>query len=684
MGRIAKAAVAREQQARMDDSKRTQRTQLLHDLELQHQQNGFESDILIKDEDLRRLQVRILLLRDENNTLRDQVDLNTNTNAKLVSRCDNLNTQIEAKIAIVRSQEEQLRKQERDYSTLQAELESMNNLNETSANILSEKLALTRELANLKPEIEHLRSQVNHQQTILAEKLSLERQVNTLEVELANEKKATKRAFQTRESNDRVEDELRKKLRETEKNLTAEIAERERLQDQLEQRIRTHAITLQDQDNNRELEADLRKKLQDAQRQLREEKEERERLNEELQNAQRASKKSQQAENHSPAEAELSALLEESESRVAILKEEGRRRRHEYERSIAEYETAVAELEERNGLFEKKLEKAKIKFRETQEALKKSQAELRKAQQQQARSSNNEDNTKVGAKSQAFRKRKAQETTSEFTNIEIQTPSADDAIKARRAMKKAVFEPTVVGEKSTFSITPFLNRSKNTSMSDEASNVDEGVLEDSILGPQPERELSEHTPSGAVDDSANTSVESEPVTTVPKETKEPQVVPKVRGRPKKVLGDAPSAKKNALAKKPAKKILKTKSSLEVVSEAVESGEGEKDADAREGEPAEKTTTVKFNLAVPQDESINSSLNGEIPKKKKRKVLGSTKTLFDEDDGEVPAARKPAKAQLGVKRTKAPLGGGQKNAFAGTKSFSPLKRDRRGVGASFLA
>ncbi|KAI0096076.1 hypothetical protein GGR51DRAFT_544418 [Nemania sp. FL0031] len=676
MGRIAKGAAAHEQQGNMDGGKRAQRTQVVHDLELKHQKNGYESDILVKDEDVRRLRVRILLLRDENTALRDQVDLNNNTNTKLVSRCDNLNTQIEAKIAIVRSQEEQLRKQEREYANLQAELQSMNNINENSANILSEKLALTRELANLKPEIEHLRSQVNHQQTILADKLSLERQVNTLEVELANEKKATRRALQTRESNDRVEDELRRQLRETEKNLTAERAERERLEDQLEQRIRTHAITLQDQDNTRELEADLRKKLQDAQRQLREEKEEKARLDEELQDALRASKKLQQ--NDSSVEVELRAQLKKSEERVATLQEEGKRRQQEYQ-------TAIAELEGRNEQFGKKMEKARIKYRAIQEELKNTQAELRKAEKQQARSSNNEDITKLAGKPQAFRKRKAQETTSEFTNIEIQTPSAEDGRKAQRLMKKASFEPTIVGEKSAFSITPFLNRSKNTSMSDEASNEDDGVLEDSILGRRSGSEPSELAPSAAVEPSATAaSTAIEPATTVPAESEGPQLVPKARGRPKKVLGDAPSAKKNALTKKAPKKILKSKSSLEAVSEAAESGQPEKDAETKDTEPAEKTTTVKFNLAVSQDESNDSSLNnGEIPKKKKRKVLGSTKTLFDEDDGEAPAARKPAKIQLGAKRTKAPLGG-QKNAFAGTVSFSPLKRDRRGVGASFLA
>ncbi|KAI0417128.1 hypothetical protein F5X98DRAFT_161383 [Xylaria grammica] len=681
MGRIAKTAVAREQREDMATERRSQRTKLLHNLELRHQKNECDSDILVKDEDIRRLRVRILLLRDENTALRDQVDLNNSTNAKLVSRCDDLSAQIEAKMAMISSQEEQLRKQEREYSNLKAELQSMNNLSENSANVLSEKLALSRELANLKPEIEHLRSQVNHQQATLAEKLALERQVDTLEVQLANEKKATRRAMQTRESTDRVEDELRKNLRETEKNLAAEKAERERLEDQLEQRIRTHAIALQDQDSTREVEVDLRKKLQEAQRQLREEKEEKERLDEELQNVQRAAKKSQQNMANNSAEIELRAQLEESEKNLVTLRGESKRRHQEHQ-------TAMAELEGRNEQLERKLEKARIKLQGTQEELKKTQTELRKAQQQQIRVSSSESTAKPAAKTQAFRKRKTQETTmGDFTNIEIQTPSADDATKARRAVKKPIFEPTIV-EKSAFSITPFLNRSKNTSMSDEASNVDEGVLEDSILGPQPSSEPSELAPSRIAESSTMTesteTTQAEPATTAPLEVEKPQMVPKARGRPKKALADAPSAKKNAIAQKAPKKTLKSKSSLEKVPEVAESEQQEiSNKASKDPEPAEKTTTVKFNLVPSQDEGNDSSQNGEIPKKKKRKVLGSTKTLFDEDDGEAPAARKPAKIQLGAKRTKAPLGV-QKNAFAGTASFSPLKRDRRGVGASFLA
>ncbi|KAI0152896.1 hypothetical protein GGR57DRAFT_161693 [Xylariaceae sp. FL1272] len=664
MRRTAKATMARHQR---DDVGEEKRTQSLHELELKHHKSAAEGDLLVKDEDVRRLRVRILLLKDENTTLRDEVEMNSSNNTTLTTQCNNLKAEIEAKMDAVRLQEKQLRKQEREYTNLKAELQSMNNVNENSANVLAEKLALGRELSILKPELEHLRSQVNHQQATLAEKLALERQVTTLEVELANEKKATRRAMQSRESNDRVEDDLRKKLREIEKKLTAETAARERLEDQLEQSKRTHEMALQDQDSTRELEADLRKKLQEAQRQLREEKEQKQRIHEDLQSAKRAfDKKAQQAQANTASEDELRAQLQESETKFAILQKK-------YSHLEQEHEIMAAEVETRNEQFEKRVVKMKTKYREVQEELKKCQSDLLKAQQQQVRAAKAEDTKKDVAKTAAFRKRKAQEMAGgDFTNIEIQTPSAEDATRGRKA-KKPTFEPKVV-EKSTFSITPFLNRSKDAS--DEASKMDE--LEDSILGPQSASSRSTRSPAEqpAPSEVAEPS-EPEPAKAAPVEMEEPKVVQKSRGRPKKVLGDAPSAKQNAIPKDTTKKVLKQKKNVDKV---------ESEAPQPQNETAEKTMTVRFNDSVQHEDSNASSLNEE-PKKRKRKVLGSTKTLFDEDDGEVPAARKPvAKVPLGAKRvvSKAPLGGAQRNAFAGTASFSPLKRDRRGVGASFLA
>ncbi|KAI1762875.1 hypothetical protein GGR53DRAFT_398312 [Hypoxylon sp. FL1150] len=662
--------MGREVQVNMDVDKRKD---LLHDLELKHQMNASGTEILVKDEDVRRLRLRILMLRDENTLLRDQIAHNNDTATKLTARCDGLSAQIEAKMDVIRSQEQQLRKQEREYSNLKAELHAMNNTTQESANILAEKLSLSRELAVLRPEIEHLRSQVNHQQATLAEKLALERQVDTLEVELANEKKATRRAMQKRESNDRVEDELRKTLRETEKKLTAEKAERERLEDQLEQEKRTNQLALQEQDGTRELEVDLRKKLQEAQRQLRQEKEDKERLEDELEAAKLATKKIQKNQSSSSdAEDELRAQVEELQTTVEALQKENK----DLGEKVSTVHENGLDAEKKNAQLEKMVEKLKTKLRETRDQLKQCQADLQKAQK--ARPFPAEETMKINARSEAFRKRKGHDVAADdFTHIEIQTPGAYDGMKGPRALKKRPVEPTAVGEKSTFSVTPFLNRTK--SIIEDTPNTNDDTPDDSILAP--EAQVAESVAADSTTASAE-ATESETTPPVPAVVEKPKPGPKTRGRPKKVLGDAPSAKKNA--QPAAKKALKTKTSLEKVVEETTDGSQENQSEVKI--PAEKTTTVKFSLTLPQDESTASSANGsDQPKKKKRKVLGSTKTLFDEEEGEAPPARKPAKVQLGAKRTlgKAALGA-KMNAFAGAASFSPLKKDRRGVGASFLA
>lgn len=91
---------------------------MLHDLELKHQMNASNTEILIKDEDVRRLRVRILLLRDENTSLRDEIAHNNDTNTQLVAKCEDLGAGLEAKMDVIRSQEKQLQKQEREYSNL--------------------------------------------------------------------------------------------------------------------------------------------------------------------------------------------------------------------------------------------------------------------------------------------------------------------------------------------------------------------------------------------------------------------------------------------------------------------------------------------------------------------------------------------------------------------------------------
>ncbi|KAH8671148.1 hypothetical protein BX600DRAFT_239902 [Xylariales sp. PMI_506] len=670
MARLSRSAAGHE----VDMDKRAQ---LLHDLDLKHQHGASKADLLVKDEDIRRLRVRILMLRDENTLLRDQITQNDDSNAKLAAQCSDLAAQLEAKIETVRVQEKQLKKQEREFTSLKSELQSMSNITQDSSNLLSEKLALTRELAVLKPELEHLRSQLTHQQNTLAEKLALERQVNTLEVELANEKKATKRAMEKRESSDRVEDNLRKNLREVEKQLASEKAQRERLEDQLEQEKHTHELAVQDQSNTRDSESDLRKKLQDTQKKLRQSIEEKERLEEELQAEKRSAKREQNQSQSGglSQDNELRSKLERAEKDLSAARKEVTKIRTESQNSIEE-------AHNRSDAYEKKFEKLKTKFRELQDQLKQCQADLRTAQQ--TRPAVLEETIKKPAGRTVFKKRKAQDIVADdLSQISIATPSADD--KPRKGAKKLPIEPTVVGEKSEFSITPFLNRSKSA-VEETSYPDDDDAMDDTFQGQQqqPRREVqitAAKEPAAKV--ATNGFSVPEPTTTVSGEAQTPEQ-PKPRGRPKKVLGDAPSVMKNSqlmpktALKKPSKTFDKVTETLQA---ALQQGE--------------KSQPAKVNFTLPQESSTSfanatNAFKGDETKKKKRKVLGSTKTLFDDDEAEAVPVRKTGKVQLGGGggggganvRARQPLGG-VRNAFAGS-SFSPLKRERRGVGASFLA
>jgi chromosome segregation ATPase len=112
----------------------------------------------------------------------------------------------------------------------------MNGLSVDSTKLLTEKLALSRELAILKPELEHLRSQASYQQTVLSEKLALQRQVSTLEVELETEKRASKRAGQKDKDNG-DEHALQKQLDELRNELAKERRDKEKAQEASERNL---------------------------------------------------------------------------------------------------------------------------------------------------------------------------------------------------------------------------------------------------------------------------------------------------------------------------------------------------------------------------------------------------------------------------------------------------------------
>lgn len=448
----------------------------------------------------------------------------------------------------------------------------MNKVAEDSAKLLTEKLALSRELHVLKPEVEHLRSQLSHHQSVVAEKLSLQRQLDSLEVELEAEKKARQRASHVEGGSD-VEEELRQKLIDAEKKLSAEKKDKERI-------------------------------------------------------------------------------------------------RKESERALAE---ATGERES----LEQRLDMMKTKLHTVQDELKKCRAELARSQQSTLIISEPTETIMVPVKNPLRRKRRQNEISAD--DATIHTPEKLDT-SANRPAKKRGLNHTLMVEKSTFSITPFLNKTVNLGASTPKSLKSPTREVGSSVEPTKEatevQDVPEATkPTASPRQEALAQIKAKPAAT---ETKG-----KPRGRRKKVFGEASTGKKNVGAVPSASKPAKASPVLENVAEEADT-ENQENIPAEKPAPANKKPPVFIFKGIEANSSgANSSGLEQEPKKKKRKLLGVSSTLFDDEDGEMPAKR-PAKVMLGPTRRlgKTSLRAGV-NAFA-KNTFSPLKKVRRGVNASFLA
>jgi 21S rRNA (uridine2791-2'-O)-methyltransferase len=554
-----------------------------------------------------------------------------------------------------------------DTELPQEELSAFNAVSQDSAKILSEKLALSREVAVLKPELEHLRWLLAQQKDVLAEKLALERQLNTLEVELANERRAAQKTAQKQERENETEEHLRKQIQELEK----ELAKEKRL---AEKNMK-----------NRDLEA--HEELQSLREQL------------------AAAKKSLAAEKREAGQARDQASEEELEQLRAELAEARRALADEkkaQEKLRKENEQAQVDAEERQQAMGDKVDRLRSKLRDTQEELKKCRAELEKAQERTVKIPSVATTTvplkSAGPKANAKKKRSADEMS--VDDKVLLTPGNTDD-RPKRPLKKRGFDLSMVGGKSEFSITPFLNKTVNFDGSPKPS--EDNTTPSAPVQFRGVEEASGTTPAGPAPEepATTTSSAAKPTATTKLVEKRP------RGRPRtKPLSDSAPSKKNLTARN--RKAPRIEPILEKVAEEPDEADSSTNQDQENrslnssiGSATKKTTAT----ATITTASLVDVPEKAEPKKKKRKLLGTnTSTLFDggDDEGErVKPVAATAVAAAGAKRpaVRVGLGGagaavvgkgmagrfgaGVKNAFAGS-TFSPLKRDRRGVAASFLA
>ncbi|KAF5529889.1 hypothetical protein FPHYL_14174 [Fusarium phyllophilum] len=357
--------------------------------------------------------------------------------------------------------------------------------------------------------------------------------------------------------------------------------------------------------------------------------------------------------------------------------------KRELEKLKKEHSRELREVRGECDMLEGRVEDTRSKLKKTQGDLKDTRAELAscRAELEEARkalATNKSSKKSVTMKEHPIGKKRAQDLSME--DISIGTPGPDEAT-LRRPSKKRGAERALVGEKSTFSITPFLNRTKTLSenMSDELSELHSPTgkstgASEPVAFEDAAPEAGDSMSMEPVEEAAEPDHQAED-DAVAEEEDQPKAQ-KARGRPRKALDEAPTTKKNmpVQAKRKAK-VAKTSSRVEMIAEVDE-------ADEPETEPIEKPKKVPGLLkSNPATASLRNGNDDADTRKKKRKMLGGgNKTLFDDEEAE-PAPR-PAKIQMGAgRRLKAPLGN-VRGAFGGA-AFSPLKKDRRGVGASFL-
>jgi chromosome segregation ATPase len=576
----------------------------------------------------------------------------------------------------------------------QAELKAMENITSDSNKVLSDKLALSREISSLRPEVEHLRAQVESNQGLLTEKLSLQRQLTTMQVELENERRTAARTLAKQGKRSEHDDDLRNELEEARKELAKEKKERakaeaasaraeksvekvqsdlelqqqavERLQAKVEKlstkdagkpskRNDTHDATLEELRQELEQERSARRKAEKASKKSTSVDAEIEQLRQELEDEKRERQKAERVSKKGTQQPDIG--FEEAKKAWEEIQREHKKQEREYTKTLAE-------LQGRNTILDDKLTAFREKLRTTKEKLKEKEAELERVDKAHTAPPAKAIATLASKPAKNARKRMAA-TAEPETNLG--TPG--DGFLAKKAKRGT--SVSAMGDTSTFSLTPFLNRAGSVAPASPIAEEDE------------EEEEEEE------------AIEAEPTPTT-----QPKMAPKKAVQLKaKPLGPAPSNKANA--KVPARKKV-VAPVLEMVAEEVselcnvsrDTGNAPVTIPLKDADDGPST---KSKSAVPKFKPRKSLMSfatfAEEPaaeKKKKRKLgVSAGKTLFDAEDAEDVAPLKPVgvskglfaaralgKSVLGKQGLQRPISGGFNMLSEEAFSFSPLKKDRR--------
>ena len=362
----------------------------------------------------------------------------------------------------------------------------------------------------------------------------------------------------------------------------------------------------------------------------------------ELETEKRATQRTLLKEGKSQAEdAKLESRVENLQADLAKERRERQKIERDAQKASTELENKNTALESRLDAFRNKLKTTKDQLKETQTALQKAETSAIAASSRTAASANPA--IPVVKKS---RKRAAVEMDADTM---IGTPG--DLPVAKRNKPS-----TLPGEKSMFSVTPFLNRTA------------------SVVPGSPSSDIGK-----------NEGGDPEELSTSPSRTSKTkaQVASELRGKGKSASSTVHANKPGILETvKASKAISRPPPARKPKAAPVLEEVAEEDNDDNE-RPTAAPIKPTASESVP-DETVNDGIE---MKKKKRKLLGSAlgKTLFDEDEGDV------LKGDRGIVGGVRGFGTLARGGFGGTKflprtalgasasrfgTISPLKKDRK--------
>lgn len=388
----------------------------------------------------------------------------------------------------------------------------------------------------------------------------------------------------------------------------------------------------------------------------------------ELANEKRSKRRAQEKEDH--ALDELRTRADEAEKRLASEKKEREKIQRGHDLVLAEAHGERERVEERVAGLQTKLKRAHSDLDDAKSELARCRADLEKARSSAVQPKAMTNNSAVN------RKRPLGQQSKE--SVPILTPEVD-RVSFQRPVKKRGIEHSVLGEKSAFSVTPFLNRSKDDSFGAQASHpsiIDDGNgTADELVE---DNERSESRSSKSSDDESGLEPQSGALG--PKTSSQ-----KPRGRPKKAspATTAPARRRGQITHPRAA----GKSTSLVSKKRITPHDIEDDGSEAENPPKAMSgkSTTSVSVAPAMDVSVMAGPGDKLAMKKVRKFVGGRNgTILDDDDGEINHRQPPPpKPQLKGVRKRTALGGSIASSFGGD-SFSPLKRQKRGGNASYLA